>query len=164
MKQWHKDLSHFFLFLIIANLPFLTMTCLLGPETFLDSFDHPSSYVLLDPMDSIGQFNITSGSFLLVQRSSHPAFTIEPFDTILYCRDDGTIDCDQISHLTMIGSFRQYAVQGTQHDPDTEVIYEQHIIGKIVGNLDANIWNTLALSLWNTAVNNLNIHAFLPSS
>jgi hypothetical protein len=162
MKRWCKDLCHFFVFLLIANLPFLTMACLLGPETFLDSFDHPASYVLLNPDDDVGQLNITAGTFFLVQRSSHPDFTIEPHDIILYCHDDGTIDCDQISHLTITGSIRQYALQGTQHATDTQIIYDDHIIGKIVGHFDANLWNNLALSIWDAAVNNLNIHNLLP--
>ena len=42
--------------------------------------------------------------------------------------------------------------------------YETSVVGKVVGVIDNNIWNSLSLKTWDMSINNLNIRALFTNN
>ena len=75
MEKSLKDMTRILLFLAVANLPFITIVQVTGLDIFLDSFENPSYYLYLEYNNSIGNME-TKHSYIIVQKSSHPNFSI----------------------------------------------------------------------------------------
>ena len=144
-------------FIAIANLPFITVTSQIGIDTFIDSFENPQYYQCLKNTIIKEKSNTEeTGKYLLVQRPSHPQFTLTENDIIIYHNDEEEIHCDKISYINHITSLKKYY---TDSYHTTTPIYEQQIIGKVIGSIDDNIWNTLSIKIWDATIKNLNINA-----
>jgi len=153
MRRNIKKMIPFVLILVFALLPFLSATCLVGFDTFLDSFENPQHYFKIENNDEMLGVNSGNEEFIIIQKSSHPDFDITPSDSVIYSNYDGDIECNEIHHVNSISTFNIYYTSQENKDP----IYENQIIGKIVNNIDNNIWNSLSLKLWEISIYNLNI-------
>ena len=159
MKEKLKKIIKLSIFLIIASLPFLTITQIIGMETFLDSFEHPESYICLEDNGKWLGTKTKEGGYIIIQRSSHPDFTIKDSDTVIYCKNNGEIACNQIKEKEYyMNSIKRYRAIDN-NEPNEEIIYENQIIGKVIKTIDDNLWNTLSIKLWEISIYNLNIKA-----
>jgi hypothetical protein len=154
-KTTQKNIIKLCVFILIGNLPFLTLTNLLGVEIFLDSFDNPDDYQYIKP-ENVGLQTMT-GKYIVVQKSSHPDFSLLTGESIFYIKDEGGLLCQRIYRISDQGSLKKYYT--LSFDGDTEPIVEQEIIGKIIGTIDDNLWNALALEFWDISIKNLNAAA-----
>jgi len=156
-KETLKTIIKPLIVLVIISLPFVTVTNILGIETFLDSFENPESYICLQDDGNWFSTKTTEQKYVIIQRSSHPEFTIEDNDEIIYCKSNGEIDCNKIKqeqyHLSSIK--RYYAVENNKLTG--ERIFESQIIGKVVKIIDENPWNSLSIKLWEISIHNLNV-------
>lgn len=142
------------IFILIVNLPFLTITQLVGMETFLDSFEHPESYQYInsDTLD-IDEIN---RDYIVLQKPSHPDFSIVKGDEIFYLNDEGGLMCSPVYYVNNERVTKRYYTIDFNDKLNAEPVYEYQIIGKVVCFIDDNIWNTLSLKIWDMSVNNLN--------
>ena len=159
-KNRGKTILKICLFLILANLPFLTMTHHIGITAFLDSFDNPTSYCYLKDMTLSHDSSIQKGTYLLLQKSSHPGFSIHEGDTVLYYKNEGGISCNKIYSIDSRTPLTTYYITSSSAS-ETTPIYQDYIIGKVVGTIDDNIWNALSLKTWELCISNFNIKAVL---
>jgi len=149
------------LFFICANLPFLTVTNLLGIDTFIDSFHHPSSYLYIKN-DNIQSIDGKS-SYLILEKPCYQGYKIEEGDTILYHTHD-SIQQSLVSRILVEQGLKTYYITMGDEDDTKGPIYEQQIIGRITGRLDDNLWNIICLQIWDLCIDNLNTVAlFSPS-
>lgn len=156
MKETLKKIIKVSIFFIIVGLPFLTITQIIGMNTFLDSFENPESYVCFkDNGDWLGT-KTKESEYIIIQKSSHPDLLIEESDTILYYTSKGNIFCSEISCIKNRGSITSYYAKN-----NNEPIYKSQIIGKIISVVDDNIWNTISIKIWETSIYNLNIRALV---
>jgi len=160
MKENLKKIIKLSIFLIVASLPFLTMTQIIGMETFLDSFEHPESYICLENNGKMFGTKTESGEYILLQRASHPDFKIKESDTVIYCNYNGEIACSQIKEKEYyMSSIKRYSPINSNKQ-EGEIIFENQIIGKVVKTIDENLWTALSIKLWEISIYNLNIKAF----
>ena len=164
LKRWMKDrkfrtATKLCLFLTIASLPFISVTQIIGLETFLDSFENPDHYICIQNND--GFFATQSGNkeYIIIQMSSHPDFTIQKNDYIIYFTNDEEIACSQVYHISSIGATKRYHVMDSQNVG--RYIFEKQLIGKVIKTVDDNIWNSISMTIWDISINNLNIRALL---
>ena len=157
MNEKIKKIFHFCLFLLITNLPFITIINYTGFDTFLDSFDNPSSYLYFDEPGKTINYNFSKGQYLLFQKSSHPDFQIEQKDVILYCKENGELTCHKVYEINSIGSINFYEIQQNENNKCKKTINENQIIGKVIKVIDGNIWNKLSINIWDTSIHNFNI-------
>jgi len=159
MKENLKKIIKLSIFLIIASLPFLTITQIIGMETFLDSFEHPESYVCLEGNGNWLGTKTKEAGYIIIQRASHPDFKIKDSDSVIYCKYNGEIACNQIKEKEYyMNSIKRYHAIDN-NEPNEEIIYENQIIGKVIKTIDDNLWNTLSIKLWEISIYNLNIKA-----
>jgi hypothetical protein len=69
-------------FFLIANLPFLTISQLVGVDTFIDSFKHPSSYLYIKS-EKLHDTDTNAG-YIILEQSTNQGFSIHEGDQILY--------------------------------------------------------------------------------
>jgi hypothetical protein len=156
-KKVIKGVEKFCAFVIIANLPFLTITQLLGIDTFIDSFKHPDSYQYIKN-DKI-RFTDTKGGYLILEKPIDADYSIVKGDTILYRTTKDTLRYRVVDQINIQqGALTYYTVAINEDGPDGP-IYDQQIIGKIKGRIDDNIWNTFSLQIWEFSIDNLNAAA-----
>ncbi len=160
-KKVANDLFKILIFIAIINLPFLGMIQLIGIDTFLDSFEFPGSYNYFKN----NKYNIENvkGDFLVIQRVSHPNFSIKNGDEILYMKDEGDLICTEICDDKNCGEIKKYYIINFNDKNNSEFFFEYQIIGKVVSNIDYNIWNALSLKIWELSINHLNIAALFTS-
>lgn len=156
-KKVLKDIIKICAFIIIANLPFITITQIIGMETFLDSFDNVESYQyfkgsLLDRDD-------LDSKYVVLQKSTHPEFSILTGDEIFYLKDEGGLMCRKVYSINNQGSTNRYYIINFEGDANDEPVYKSEILGKVVSVVDNNIWNALSLKAWDVSINNLNAAA-----
>ena len=141
--------------MIVVSLPFITLTNIIGIETFLDSFEYPESYVCMKNSDDIQGLKAQDEQYIIIQKTTHPDFQIEKNDEIIYFTIDGEIKYNKILDITGTGLFKKYYIQN-ENDQDS-TIYETQIVGKIIKNIDNNIWNELSVKLWEISIKYLNL-------
>lgn len=143
------------IFLLIACLPFISLTNIIGVETFLDSFDNPESYIFIKNSDEVQGLKTQREQYLIIQKTTHPDFKIQTNDEIIYFNIKGEIECNKILAIKGTGVFTKYYIQ-TEGDQDN-AIYQAQVVGKIIYEIDSNIWNEISLKLWDYSINYLNI-------
>jgi hypothetical protein len=143
------------LFIIIANLPFLTISSLIGVDTFLDSFQHPIMYQYLKndgkTIPDIGK------TYILIQRSPTPGCAVEQGDTILYRTVEGTVRCEPVLQVQYYKGIIFYYTSGPQGSDKDGPIYNSQVLGKVVCTLDDSPWNAISLYIWGLSKADLNI-------
>jgi hypothetical protein len=148
------------IFISIISLPFVTVTQMIGIDTFLDSFENPEDYICLQDKDNLFATNTKNGEYVIIQKSSHPNFDVKKSDSIVYCKNDGSIACNKVYRINNIGAIKRYHITG-ENDITSQPIYEYKIIGKIIKVVDGNIWNSISLRVWETSIHSLNLRALL---
>ena len=156
-KKIIKDVMKICTFIALVNLPFITVTQLIGIDTFLDSFNNPDSYQYFKS-SKLDLETINTG-YIVLQKSSHPDFFINPGDTIFYLKDEGGLMCREIHHINKHDSIRRYYTINFDDEINDETICEYQIIGKVVSVIENNIWNKFSLEIWDASINNLNAAA-----
>ena len=153
-KKRINDIVKICAFIALVNLPFITITQLVGMDTFLDSFDNPDSYQYFktNKLD----LTIPNEGYIVLQKTSHPDFAPIAGDTIFYLKDEGGLMCREIYHGSDRESMKKYYIINFDDEIDIDPIYEYQIVGKIVSTIDNNIWNKLSLEIWDASINNLN--------
>ena len=132
---------------MIFLLPFLLSINTIGVNTFLDSFENPEYYFLIESGDKQ----------IIVQKSNAPGFTIESGDNLLHYRENGELKISKIYHINAIGPIKTYYTSTNEQDP----IFEQKIVGKIIKQTDNSLINSISMSLWDISVHILNIRALV---
>ena len=77
LKKNLKKIIKLSIFFIIISLPFLTMTHILGMNTFLDSFENPDSYICLQNDGNWLSTKTNNEEYIIIQTTTHPDFTIK---------------------------------------------------------------------------------------
>ena len=166
LKRWTekkriiKNAIKVCIFISLASFPFITITQMIGMNTFLDSFENPEHYICLQDKDNSLGSNIKNGEYIIIQKSSHPEFSVKKSDSIIYCKNGGGIACDKIHYISNIGAIRRYHT-AEENDIKGQPIYKSQIIGKVINVTDGNIWNSISIKIWETSIHNLNLRALL---
>ncbi len=145
-------------FIVLVNLPFVTLSSQIGLETFIDSYEHPSYYLNLNDLSVSSAIKISEGRYIFLQKTSHPSFTLNSGDTVLYYNDLSQLSCNTIRSINKDWTITRYYLTASLLDED-QPVFEHDIVGRVVGIVDDNLWNSLSLSLWKTVIENLNINA-----
>ena len=66
-------------------------------EAFLDSFENPESYQYINS-DTLGIDKINK-DYIVLQKPSHPDFSIVKGDKIFYLKDEGGLMCSPIYYV-----------------------------------------------------------------
>jgi hypothetical protein len=151
VKENIKTAVKTLIFLSITALPFLTLTNVIGIDTFLDSFENPENYTYFKNNKYLQSTKIKDRNYIIIQKSDHPSFQIQEGDTIMYCTVNGEIACHKIYQIYGDETLKKYSIQ------EKNVVYGDQIIGKVIKTLDNNIWNEFVINIWNLAINELNI-------
>ena len=153
-KKVIMNILRFCIFLTLANLPFLTMTNLLGIETFLDSFQHPDSYQYLKS-NKINGLEQKSGYLILIKPPDQKNYVSEG-DRILYRNSDDTIECRIVHSIQNKRGETTYFMAAVTEDSFIEPISEYQILGKTTGMIQDNPWNALSIQIWSVTIEKLN--------
>lgn len=145
-KQGLNRLLKFVAFVSIAFLPFMSATQIIGLETFLDSYERPEYYIVVESKED----------YKIIQKSSHPEFTIGNEDIVYFYQENGEITHDKICEINAIGPFKKYYTSKNETP-----IFEQQIIGKIIKEFDESPINTLSIKTWELSIYNLNLRAII---
>ncbi|MEM4258617.1 MAG: hypothetical protein QXL17_05640 [Candidatus Thermoplasmatota archaeon] len=154
-KKTTNHIIKFVAFLIIANLPFLTMTNILGFNGFIDSFINHTYYTYYKT-DELGIKNRNT-PYLIIQKATHPQFSINIGDTIFYIKNNGDLICSSVDNVQIEEIIERYHV--INPEKNDELVYPSQILGKVVSTIDDNPWNSLSLKIWDLSINNLNAAA-----
>jgi hypothetical protein len=147
-------------FVILANLPFLTISQILGIDTFLDSFQHPKSYQYLKD-DKINGLEQKKGYLIFTTLSSQEN-PITEGDTILYRGSANTIEYRMVYSIHIHHGDKTYYTTTSNGEKLDGPIYNYQILGKTTGIIEDNLWNALSIHIWSLAIKNLNVVAFFP--
>jgi hypothetical protein len=145
----------FCLFLLIVSIPFISISQMIGIDTFLDSFENSEYYLCLQDDNGLYAINKHEKDYVIIQQSKHPHFSAEKNDYIIYFTNDNELTCRRVYHISCIGTNKRY------HTQDKESIghhvLENQVLGKIIKVVDDNILNSISISIWEISINNLNI-------
>jgi hypothetical protein len=156
-KKRIQKIAELCVFIAIANLPFLTITQLIGAETLIDSFQHPDSYQYIK--DNTQGLH---GGYIVLEKPTDQQYTITKGDTILYYTTNDKLQQRTVTQiLTQQGVTTYYTTAPNEASLDGP-IYDTQIIGKIKGSIDDTIWNTLSLQIWDLSTDALNIMTLFP--
>ena len=161
MKGRSKNILKICVFVLLANLPFLSATQLIGMDVFLDSFESPQEYLYFQADEQLMGSIKNNDDYLILQRTNHPEFTLNEGDTILYSNENYIVTCNKIHSVSCIGTLKKYHVVNVDDSLADCPIYDYQIIGKVVSIVDNNLWNILSIKLWDVSIHNLNAHALL---
>ena len=161
MNRIIKKMINIFIFLLIANFPFVSMVQILGFDIFIDSFENSGSYLFIDDAKKTINYNLSDGQYLIFQKSSHPDFLIKQKDIILYCKENGELTCQTVYSINSIGSINYYTTKNNKDTYDEKPVYKSQIIGKIICVVDDNIVNKISMRVWDSSIHNFNINSFL---
>lgn len=128
-------------------------------DVFLDSFQSPEKYVYFQADEQYIEGIKSDDDYYVLQKTSHPEFTLTEGDTILYSTGNNVFICNKIYSISCIGAFKKYHVKSVDNNLIDYPVYDYQIIGKVVSIVDNNIWNALSMNLWDVSIHNLNIHA-----
>jgi len=159
-KEQIRKIIGLILFVGIAALPFMSVTEMIGMETFLDSFEHPNSYLFLKNDDLITGIKTDAENYIIIQKTNHPEFEIQKNDKLMYFNLQGEISCEEVKYIRGIGTFKRYYLN-SEYAEFEETIYEGQIIGKVIKQIDNNFWNELSLKIWEISIENFNIYSTL---
>ena len=140
-------------FFLIANLPFLTISQLVGVDTFIDSFKHPSSYLYIKS-EKLHDTDTNAG-YIILEQSTNQGFSIHEGDQILYHTMKDSLQQYIVYQVRSHDGITSYYTTGSSGDTNGP-IYEHQVVGKIIGRSQDTLWNTLCLQLWDFSINNLN--------
>ena len=152
MKKLIKNIIQIGVFIAIANLPFITITQLVGIEVFLDSFENTDCYICVPNDGQTQGVAIDDGDYVIIQKVSHPEFSVEKQDVILCYTNNGEETYGRVEQINCIGAVKKYQLKD-------ENIYEQQVIGKVVSIVDDNLWNVISMKIWDVSIHNLNLAA-----
>jgi len=161
MNNMTKGVLHLCIFISIANLPFITVTQLVGMDVFLDSFENTEHYLYLQEDGNMRGIDIANDEYVIIKKSSHPAFHLHENDMVIYYNEKGEAACRSLSHITAAGSLLKYYLvdhSGTQPD---SVIYDTQVIGKVVSTIEKSVWTAFCLQIWDITISQLNIRSFM---
>ena len=161
MKKNLKTIIKISIFFLIANIPFITMTQLIGMETFLDSFENPEHYYCLKSDTNLVLSTTANREYLIIQNQEHPDFNIQEGDMILYHNYQGEILHQRVKQINSIGAIKFYNPIINDDMYSTEVIYDNQILGKVVNIIDNNIINSLSMKMWDISIHNLNFNSLI---
>jgi len=133
--------------MIILAIPFLSIIQLLGTDTFLESFENPEYYVLLQQDDK----------YVIVQKSSHPDFNIKSGDALFYYNSEGKLIHSKIYQIHAASPINKYYTSDDEKQP----IFERQIVGKIVKETDNSLINAISMNLWDISIHSLNIRSLV---
>ena len=159
MKRRTKKILKICVFILIANLPFLSATQIIGMDIFLDSFESPEKYVYFEADEQYIEGIKNNDDYYVLQKTSHPEFTLIKGDTILYSTVNNIVVCNKICSISCIGALKKYHVTSIDGSLIDYPIYDYQIIGKVVSIVDNNIWNVISMKIWEVSIHNLNVHA-----
>jgi hypothetical protein len=159
MKKIIKKTIKIFVFISIASLPFITVTQLMGLDTFLDSFENSDHYVCLQNKGFFAS-KIDKEEYIIIQKSSHPEFKFQDDESIIYWDNDGEILCNKLKRIENVGSLKRYNINDNENEEQIP-IYENQIVGKIINTIDNNIWYSISITIWDISVQNLNFNSFI---
>ncbi len=152
-----KNLRHTIIklcgFFFIANLPFLTISQLVGIDTFIDSFKNPSSFYYLKN-DRIHSTDPTAG-FIILEKPPYQGSSIKEGDRILCHTMKNTLQQRFVYQIITEDGIKTYYTTSNTETSDGP-IYESQIVGKIIGISEDNIWYALCLQVWDLSIDNLN--------
>jgi hypothetical protein len=143
-----------FIFLVVANLPFLAVVQLIGMDTFLDSFQNPDSYLYMKN-NKESNSNIREG-YLILKKPAFQDFIVQNGDTIMYRTMEGSIRCESVLQVQLIHGTTVYYTTTPAEDDIKGPIYDTQILGKVIRIVDDNPWYALSLQLWDFSIKNLN--------
>jgi len=144
------------LFVIIANLPFLTMVHLMGMDMFLASFQHPEMYQFLKIQSGS---NLTlPGGYLLLEKTASNDFLIRKGDTILYRTGEGAVRCEPVLSVEVRQGITVYYTTTSEQDDITGPIYDTQVLGKVTNTIGDNLWYALCLRVWDFSIQHLNAY------
>lgn len=161
MNRIIKKMINIFIFLLIANFPFVSMVQILGFDIFIDSFENSGSYLYIDDAKKTINYNLSDGQYLIFQKSSHPDFLIKQKDIILYCKENGELTCQTVYSITSIGSLNYYTTSDNDDIDEQKPVYKNQILGKIISVVDGNILNKISMRIWDSSIHNFNINHLL---
>lgn len=147
------------IFILLANLPYITITQTIGMDSFLDSFENPEYYLYFSKEDYIVQNNFEKNCYILLQKSSHPAFSIKQGDIIMYIKGGRESAFNEIYQINGIGSEKRYYITNITDGLNEEILYKNQIVGKVISDIDNNIWNTISMEIWDLSIHNFNVKA-----
>jgi len=159
MRKEVRSIIKICVFLTIANLPFITVTQLVGFETFLDTFENPEYYRYIKDSSYLVNFNIDETNSVILQKSTHPNYKTYEGDIILYCKNTGEIACNKVFQINSLGPIKRYRAVDNKDELIDDPIYENQIIGKIVSEIDNNLWNVISMKIWDVSIHEYNINA-----
>jgi hypothetical protein len=147
----------FCVFVFLVNLPFLSMSNILGSQIFIDSFEHPQHYHYIKT-NTMSIYDTSSG-YLVVQTPSHPDFCLDVGDFIFYHTESGELYMRSIVSIEWQPPFKMYTVYGSDETASVESVISRYILGKVITSFDDSIWNRISVYTWDVSVNRLNIGA-----
>jgi len=157
MKLTVKNAFNLCVFIFLVNLPFITVTQLISTDAFLDSFENPDFYLYIQSGGYSMEPDIKEEYYILLQKSSHPDFSIRDRDVIIYCKDNGEIVCNKVCNINCISPVKRYHVVDDNDNLTDKNIYGSQIIGKIVSVVNTNLWDVISMKIWDMTIHNLNV-------
>jgi len=79
-------------------------------NVFLDSFESPEKYVYFQADEQHIEGIKNDNDYYVLQRTSHPEFTLNEGDTILYSNGNDIVACNKIHSISCIGTLKKYHV------------------------------------------------------
>ena len=159
-KERIRKIIGLILFIGIAALPFMSVTEMIGMEAFLDSFEHPESYLCLKSDNLITGIKTDTDNYIIIQKTNHPEFEIQKNDKLMYFNLQGELSCEEVNQISGMGTFKRYYLNG-EYEEGEVTIYEGQIIGKVIKQIDNNFWNELSIKIWEISIENFNIFSAL---
>lgn len=159
MKKILKSAIKLCVFLLFVSLPFISITQMVGLDTFLDSFENSDHYICIEDNDKLFGSTTNNEEYVIIQKSSHPDFKVSEEDYVVYVGNEGYLTCNKVCQITGAGAMKRYGLEGINDKSSS--IFEGQIIGKVVDTVDNNIWNLITIKVWETSIHNLNIRALM---
>ncbi len=130
-------------------------------DVFLDSFENTEYYLYVQDNGDMRSVDIANDEYVIIQKSTHPAFQLQENDVVMYYDENGEAVCQHLAYITAVGPLLKYhLVDHATIDRDS-VIYDAQVIGKVVSTAENTAWNAFCLQIWDITISQLNIHNFL---
>lgn len=157
-EQTKRALIEFIVFTTIINLPFITISTTIGMDIFFDSFQHPQDYQFLEYLKT----DSTAGenTKVIIQKASHPKFDVTYGDAIVYYEESCGFQYGKIDLVSTELQTTIYYIITDEESFQYQPIFEQQVVGKVISNVGSDLWNTISLELWETAITRLNLFSF----
>ena len=133
----------------------------MGLDIFIDSFEHPSAYQFIQ----ISQLNIQTPllkeNYVILQKASHPTFSPQKNDIIIYYDGNGNLNCNKIYETNTEQYHTKYYLIDENNNVNNQPILENQIMFKVINNVNDNILTGLSVKTWDLSINNLNLNAII---